>query len=142
MATEQNASDVTAVPRFSLRTLLVFILVASLCLASVSFVRQRAARRAIELTRLAQLDKVTLQQVVKDVEGIRDKIGRAPKDKGELESLLGRPLPVVHDNGHPTPILYRLTGRDSFQLMYTLWATDDWVYDSKQPDAGWVQHYY
>jgi hypothetical protein len=80
--------------------------------------------------------------IVKEVEEIRARIGRAPKDQAELESLLGKPMPVVHDGTYETPINYWRTGEDSFYLQYELWATDDWIYDSKKPNAGWVQHFY
>lgn len=55
---------------------------------------------------------------------------------------MGAPMPFVHDNGYPAPINYQRTGEDSFTLQYELWATDDWIYDSKSPNAGWVQHWY
>ena len=68
--------------------------------------------------------------------------GRAPADQTELESLLGRPLPNVHDNEFPRTVHYHRLDADRFQLHYELWATDDWIYDSAKPDAGWVQRWY
>jgi len=103
--------------------------------------KQRSAWRE----KLAQLDKQdveTLKQLVDDVESIREELGRAPGSQSELESILGRPLPKVHDGGYPTSVNYRRTGEDSYTLQYELWATDDWIFDSANPDAGWVQHFY
>ena len=63
-------------------------------------------------------------------------------DQEELEKLLKKPLPKVHDITYEIPVHYRRTGKDSFTLQYELWATDDWIYDSTIPTAGWVQHFY
>jgi hypothetical protein len=51
-------------------------------------------------------------------------------------------MPVVHDGTYPRPISYYRNGENSFLLQYELWATDDWIYDSNKPTAGWVQHWY
>ena len=110
--------------------------------AVAAYFQRQASRREAELARLAELDRKTTSTIVKDVEAIRAKLGRAPKDEEELEMHLGRSLPVVHDYGHPTPINYHRTGTDSFVLQYELWDTDDWIYDSASPQAGWVQHCY
>jgi hypothetical protein len=91
---------------------------------------------------LDALDDATVKSIVEDVEAIRAKLGRAPKDQAELELHLGRPMPVVHDGMYPVPIRYRCTGDDSFILKYELWATDDWIYNSTALSAGWVQHWY
>jgi hypothetical protein len=128
--------------QFSLRGLLVVVSLIALCAGAVGLLNRREARRKAELAKLAELDKTTVVVIVKDVEAVRAELGRAPKDEDELETLLGRKMPVVHDNGHPTPINYRRTGNNSFMLQYELWATDDWIYDSTIPQAGWVQHYY
>lgn len=110
--------------------------------AVAAYIQRQASRREAELARLAELDRATTSAIVKDVETIREKLGRAPEDEEELEAHLGKPLPRVHDHGYPTPINYRRTGADSFQLQYELFNTDDWIYDSTIPQAGWVQHYY
>jgi hypothetical protein len=137
------ASDV---PRFSLRALIVAITVISVCIwlvsSVVAYLSNLESRRQNELTRLAILDKATLVAIVDDVEAVRAKLGRTPNDKSELEALLGRPLPFVHDNGNRRPINYFKTGINSFMLQYELWATDDWIYNSDDPKAGWVQHWY
>jgi len=79
---------------------------------------------------------------VQDVEAIRERLGRAPQDTQEVESLLGRSMPRIQDGNFESPIHYQRTGEDSFMLQYELWSTDDWIYDSTKPEAGWVQHFY
>lgn len=125
-----------------MRALLLVVTIMALLAAVISQLYRADAREKARLSELAALDKKTTAGIVNDVEAIRAKLGRAPKDEDELEAILGRPLPMVHDNGHPTSINYRRTGEDSFMLQYELWATDDWIYDSTAPQAGWVQHYY
>ena len=129
-------------PQFSIRFLLAITAILAIPLAGFTcVVNQRSAWRD-KLARLAKQDVETLKQLVIDVEEVRVKLGRAPESQAELETLLGRKLPQVHDNGYPTPINYRRTGDDSYKLQYELWATDDWIFDSTIPDAGWVQHFY
>jgi hypothetical protein len=144
-----SASDETAFserPQFSLRKLLATFTVIALCIgvasASARYAKRRDAIRRAELAQLDKLDDATIKSIVMEVEAIRAKLGRAPKDEAELEIHLGRPMPVVHDGIHPTLINYWSTGEDSFMLQYELWATDDWIYDSTIPNAGWVQHWY
>jgi hypothetical protein len=122
--------------------LLGLLTVTAVILAGVAALYYRAEFRRAERARLAEQDRITLSQIVKETEAIRARLGRAPRDQQELESLLGRPMPHVHDEGRPTPIDYLRTGEDSFVLHYELWATDDWIYDSTKPEAGWVQHWY
>jgi hypothetical protein len=128
--------------QFRLKGLLIFVALVSLPLALISYVARRQAIRRTELERLKELDAVTLHNLVKEVEAIRTQIGRAPRDTDELESLLGKPMPAVHDNGRPTSTRYIRTSENSFILQYGLWATDDWIYDSSKPQLGWVQHWY
>jgi len=97
----------------------------------------------------AELDRVVLRELVMETEAIRARLGRAPRDQAELESFLGRPMPLVHDESlyfgggaSRSQIHYSRTGDNSFRLQYELWATDDWIYDSTKPAAGWVQHWY
>lgn len=125
-----------------MRGLLLAMAVLSIVFAVAAYFQREASRREAELVRLAELDRTTTSAIVKAVEAIREKLGRAPEDEDELEAHLGRPLPMVHDHGYPTPINYRRTGADSFYLQYELFDTDDWIYDSTIPKAGWVQHYY
>ena len=125
-----------------MRGLLLAIALLAVVFAVAAYFQRQASRKEAELARLAELDRETTASIVKEVEAIRAQLGRAPEDKEELKALLGRPLPVVHDYGRPTSINYYRTGADSFRLQYELWDTDDWIYDSTIPQAGWVQHWY
>ena len=114
----------------------------------VAWASYRCGYMTAERAYQAELDRVVLRELVMEAETIRARLGRAPRDQVELESLLGRPMPQVHDEslyfgGASRPqVNYRRTGDNSFQLQYELWATDDWIYDSTKPAAGWVQHWY
>jgi hypothetical protein len=92
---EKNSQSTTGV-QFSLRTLLVGVTVIALLLGIVGYFTQRAAIRRSEPERLAKLDNATITEIVKEVEAIRLKLGRAPQDQEELETFLGKPMPVVH----------------------------------------------
>jgi hypothetical protein len=120
----------------------IIVLIVALCVFLLWRHEEREALRQAEAKRLLELDNKTRATIIDDVESVQSKLGRAPKDQAELVSLLGKPMPVVHDNGHPAPIIYLRTGVNSFILKYELWATDDWIYNSDKPKAGWVQHWY
>lgn len=137
----ENSRRLQKRSQFSLRTLLSVVTFLALCFALLGYLKYRSRQWEAEMARLAQLDEKTCEQIVKDVEVIRAKLGRAPKDKTELEVFLGRPMPVVHDDGYPVPIHYQRTGDNSFHLYYGKFVDDDRVYDSDMPDAGWVQHW-
>lgn len=128
--------------QFSIKTLLVVVTLSAIPLAALSYLIQRRNAWVAEIKRRAEEDKVTVKQIVIDVNAVCQRLGRTPKNQAELERIMGKPMPNVHDNGHPTPIHYMRTSDASYLLQYELWATDDWIYDSKNPDAGWVQHFY
>jgi hypothetical protein len=142
----QNNRDSPNSPPLSVRSVLFgSTLIAYIVALFVVLVWQhdkREAFRRTEAIRLLDLDNKTRATIINDVESLRSKLGRAPKDQAELESLLGKPMPVVHDNGYPVPILYLRIRPNSFILKYELGATDDWIYNSDKPMAGWVQHWY
>jgi hypothetical protein len=121
---------------------LILALIVALCVFLLWRHEERATFRQDETKRLLNLDNKTRAAIISDVNSVRSNLGRAPVDQAELESLLGKSMPVVHDRLHPVPIIYERTGRNSFILHYELGATDDWVYDSEKPNAGWVQHSY
>lgn len=129
-------------PQYSIGCLLLATAILALPVAGFSYLLHRRNAWLAEVERRKTQDVHTVKQVVIDVETLCKSLGRAPKDQEELESLMGTPLPNVHDNGYPTPIHYWQTGETSFMLQYELWATDDWIYDSTKPEAGWVQHWY
>jgi hypothetical protein len=66
-----------------MRTLLLIVSVVCLGLGLVSLISRRAAHSHREKVRLEEIDKTTLRELVKDVEAVRAKLGRAPKDVAE-----------------------------------------------------------
>lgn len=127
---------------FSLRSLFLAVAVIAMCLAVAGYFVRRVTDRLADDRRHARLNSAALSTIVKNVEAIRSQLGRAPKDVVEVERLLGKPMPVVYDTGTRTPVNYYRTGKNSFVLRYTLWESDDWIYNSKDPTAGWVQQFY
>jgi hypothetical protein len=87
-------------------------------------------------------NKAIVIQIVKEIEIVRAKLGRAPKNTAELEASMGHAMPFVYDNGFASPISYQRIGENEYQLHYELWATDDWIYSSNAPQKGWVQSFY
>lgn len=129
-----------------MRTLLKISLLFVLAML-VADVAYHQGYRTAERSAQAELDKVTLRELIKDVEKVCERLGHTPLDQTELESLLRRPLPSVHDEGLmggriERPVYYQRTTDNSYQLTYELMATDDWTYDSINPKAGWVQSWY
>lgn len=129
-------------PRYSIRFLLALTTMAAIPIAGFTCVANQQRAWRTKLAQLALEDAETLKQIVIDVEDVRAKLGRVPDSQEELETLLGRKLPKVHDNGYPTPINYWRISSDSYRLQYELWATDDWIFYSSNPGAGWVQQFY
>ena len=121
------------------------VVLAALVLAGVAWASYQLGLSHSEEEHHAELNHITLRELVWATDAIRTRLGRAPHDQEELERLLGRPLPFVYDDswgGMKAPVHYRRTGDNSFQVHYELMATDDWTYDSTKPAAGWVQSYY
>lgn len=127
---------------FSLRSLFLVVAIIAMCLAVAGYFVRRVTDRLAEDRRHAKLNMEALATIVKDVEAMRTQLGRAPRDVEEVEQLLGKPMPVVYDSGSRTPVNYYHTGNDSFILRYELWGSDDWIYNSKDPAAGWLQRFY
>ena len=128
--------------QFSIKTLLLVTAIVALPVAGIMCITQRRSAWQAEVKRRADQDVFTVKQIVIEVDAAYQTLGRAPKDQAELESVIGKSMPNVHDNGYPTPIHYMRTSETSYLLQYELWATDDWIYDSTKPQAGWVQHFY
>lgn len=128
--------------QYSLQSLLLVMTLLSIPLATVAYVVHQRNAWNKELERREAQNLVVVEQIVADVDALVQRIGRAPKDQDELETLLGKPMPIVFDGLFESPIYYRRTGDASYCLRYELWATDDWIFDSTDPEAGWVQHFY
>ena len=93
-------------------------------------------RRQVEIDRLAELDRVTLWNIVREVDTICDELGRVPQDQEELEALMGKPMPHTHRYTHPVKMLYYRTGDNSYFL--TSFSTSGMrLYTSDRPEAGW-----
>lgn len=124
--------------RFSLHTLLLAMVVASIALGCLSLLKQAFDKNEAEYVRLARLHKQALEQAVQETEAVRQMLGRTPESQAELEAILEQSLPTAYEDGHALPIRYsRLDGRH-YQLRYSSF----WTYDSRTPAAGWVQRNY
>ncbi|MHB1037718.1 MAG: hypothetical protein ACYC35_24710 [Pirellulales bacterium] len=79
-----------------------------------------------------------MQTIIEDVEAIRSRLGRVPKDEEELVRLLGCPMPSVCrvQAGLPTPISYRRRGPSRYDL--TFLDDEIYFYDSDAPTQGWT----
>lgn len=132
--------------RFSLWSAIKAITTTAIFLGVISYLHQLEIAKQAERTRLTNLDDATRKVLVEQVEEIRVRLGRAPNDEAELEQLLGTSMPVVHDKSFskpvPTAVHYHRTAKNSYKLQYEIWSTDDWIFDSTNPTAGWVNHYY
>lgn len=129
-------------PKFSIRFILAITTIVAIAIPVSTYVANQHKARRIRLAQLAKQDADTLKQIVIAVEEVRKRLGRVPVSQLELEAALGRKLPSIHDNGYPTPINYWRTNYDSYNLQYELWTTEDWIFDSRTPGAGWVQHFH
>ena len=133
---ELHGSDV---PRFSLRTLLAIMMIASVFFGAVAYFQNAIERRRAERERLAKLDRATELQIVKDVDAICLKLGRSPTDEKELESLLGHPMTVIHAYGREYPIRYYRLPNGSFKLEYLTESGNIRTFESSLPTAGWTE---
>lgn len=131
-------------PKFSIRFLLAITAMAAIPTAGITCVANQHKARRLKVAQLEKQDAETLKQIVIDVEEVRAKIGRVPESQAELETLLGRKLPYIHDRLYPSvrpmPINYWRTDDDSYKLQYELQVTAYWIFDSRDPGAGWLQH--
>ncbi len=145
MSREAYISDpsyVPEVPQFSLRTLLICFLVASIFLALFAYIRNQYLKHEADVAQRKETILLALATAVNDVEAIRAKLGRAPTDTHELEQILGRPFPE-------TPayeLYYKQTGDNAFYLLYPIewiegFSGDYLIYDSNKPAAGWAVGY-
>lgn len=98
-------------------------------------------REAERARQLAYNQQVSVQ-IVRDVDAVCARLGRAPKDQEELEKEMGHPMPFLFDGGIQTPIRYSSRWNGGYQLRYEFWASDDWTYSSSAPQLGWVQSFY
>lgn len=111
-------------------------------LAAVSFLFALGValqRREAKIERLAELDRVTLRNLVTEVNAICDELGRAPQDEEELETLLGKPLPDTHWRTSPIKVCYHRRGDNAYELRI-LNTSGMRTYSSDKPENGWVDY--
>jgi hypothetical protein len=121
--------------QFSLRALLRLTSILAIVLAVAMSVYRFRERQAAERARQAERTRLVLEQTAKEVESLCRKLQRSPKDERELDSLLGKPLPVVNDHGVEKQVIYYANDETSFCLVVAGWY--DLVYDSTKPNSGW-----
>jgi hypothetical protein len=138
MFDDQRISKSAPTSQFTLQTLLIVISLLIVCLALIVVFRIRAVHRNAELERLAKVDEATMDQIVKDVEAVRTKLGRVPKDQTELEQLLGKSMPEVHPRGYTENVFYFRKTDNSYFLYFPTGMDEDRYYDSDNPKAGWL----
>ena len=124
--------------QFSLRALLLGVVVCSVMLAGIAYLKQLEERGYAEHLRQEKHNRTVLVEVVNDIQALRAKLGRTPKDAAEVETLLGKPLPVVYVEGRAVPIKYFCTGNNSFRLSFSLGDDGGCIYDSRDAQVRWV----
>jgi hypothetical protein len=127
-------------PRFSLRTLLIAMLFASLMLTCAVLLGNRINKYNVEVEERKKSAMAALDDTVQTVEAIRVRFGRAPKDSKELENLMGHAMPEIADR----IVYYKRTSPNSYQLCYFVeWFVgfngDFLLFDSTTPSSGWVE---
>jgi hypothetical protein len=82
--------------------------------------REERARLEAEYDRIQKADLAAGQELKRDLDAIRDKLGRYPNDEEELVKLRGKPMPLLHPRDKPPrPIIYqRKPGDKSYTLVY------------------------
>lgn len=94
-------------------------------------------RRQAEIDRLAELDRATLWNIVREVDTICDELGRTPANQEELEALMGKPMPHTHWGTSPKEVYYHRMGDNIYELMS--FSTGGMrKYHSDNPEDGWV----
>jgi hypothetical protein len=124
---------------FSLRSLLYFVTAVAICLGGIMFIHNRIALRQAEHDRHLALDREIADSLIVEIESLRAKLGRAPKDIRELESLLGRPMPKTYAYGEEYPINYFCKPDGTYRLDYNTESWNSQTYESSNPKAGWFE---
>lgn len=129
-------------PRYSLRRLLIAVLVIAVLAAVCGAIGRSVARHAAENARIQKMNRQTEKDIAKEVEDICRQLGRSPQDEEALERIRGKPLPSVYYSEVAIPIFYSPRGTNSFVLVHLSFEGGDYlVYDSTAPAAGWKEVY-
>lgn len=128
--------------RFSLKWLFVAFTLATCFIAFVSWRNRAILKHEREVKRQRMVIETSLQTAVQEVESLRKKIGYAPKDVEEVESLLGHSLPQMP----VSRLYYEQHGTNSFYLIFPIewvegFSGDFLLYDSSRPNAGWTSQF-
>lgn len=104
----------------------------------ISYVKQRVALEEWATARQAESDRKALAQLASESIAIRDRLGRAPNDLAELESLLGRPIPPYHNKGVTLTLDYYR--KNSQEFSFKGYPYPGWLlrFESDNADAGWI----
>lgn len=119
--------------KYAVITLSVLYFVALFSVLGVAYQRRQA-----EIDRLAELDRVTLRNLVREVDTICDELGRVPQDQEELEALMGKPLPQTHHLTQPMEVYYHRRGVNAYEL-HMFNTSGMRSYTSDKPEEGWVK---
>ena len=124
------------------RTLLTASLVVALLIALFAFLQKESATRSAKIDQQKSSILSTLEITAKEIESIRQNLGRAPTDGRELVQLPRHPLPAPLGR----QILYRRTAENSYDLAYPVewidgFSGDYLVFHSDKPAAGWTVFY-
>jgi hypothetical protein len=130
---------VPELPRFSLRALLIVVVVVSLICAAGTLLGNRIPKHRASEEQRTKTILTALSTTATEAEAIRAKLGRAPADVKELEQLMGHSIPEFLGRS----VEYRRTSANSYELIFFVeWLpgfNEDWlVYDSSRPAAGWM----
>ncbi len=112
-------------PRFGVRSLLIAMTLLAMGFGLIGYLvhnvprwRAEQARLDAEYERQSTADMAESQQLIADIEAIRAKLGRYPKDEAEIVELRHKPMPVSHSrNEPPCPVRYSKRPEDK---TYTL----------------------
>jgi hypothetical protein len=114
MSGDEDISTSHVQQRYTFWNVFVVALPVIAFLAMVAFFWIRSVRWNAEVERLAKVDEATRNQIVQDVEAVRAKLGRVPKDQTELEIVMEKPMPKVHPGGYPTNVYYFRKSDDTY----------------------------
>ena len=80
-----------------------------------------------------------MSKIVADANAACARLGRAPKDEGELIKVLGKPMPKINVGYSLGPIHYAYIGPGHFQLSFINANWNISLYDSQTPKRGWYE---
>lgn len=137
--TSNASTPRTDTARFSLRALLIFASTVAVVFTFVGLIVRSHEEAVARELREEKENRIALALVLTQFTDFQTKFGRIPKDLGELEEFTKAPMPKLKKFGRELELRYH---PEQHLLVYPC-AVDgwsDWVYDSRNPKAGWVEH--